>query len=129
MATVSYAQIDCEKFYKETNSETFSGYSEKPPTLVGGFDQLFVADSSISGKVIVQVIVNLEGNAECVRVLKSDNEELNNRAIKLVRQMNFKPAKQKGKPVVSTLILPIVFGQTELDKKSKSRKEYVKRGD
>ena len=53
----------------------------------------------IEGKVILQAVVDKEGNVDEVTVLSSNNPMFNDSAIEAVKQRKYKPALQNGKPV------------------------------
>jgi protein TonB len=53
----------------------------------------------IEGKVILQAVVNKEGDVNEVNVLSSTNPMFNDAAIEAVKQWKYKPALQNGKPV------------------------------
>jgi hypothetical protein len=105
-------QIDCNEYFKkDSTNDSFSGYSEGTPKLLSSYGQLYLTiDSSQSGKIFIRVVIDIQGKPKCSRVVRSDNESLNDRAIKLVEGLSFTPAKQRGKAVASTLVLSIGFG-------------------
>ena len=53
----------------------------------------------IEGKVILQAVINKEGNVNEVTVLRSSNPMFNDSAIDAVKQWKYKPAFQNGRPV------------------------------
>jgi protein TonB len=53
----------------------------------------------IEGKVILQAVVDKEGNVNEVTVLSSNNPMFNDAAIEAVKQWKYKPATQNGRPV------------------------------
>lgn len=125
------AQIKCEVFYRKydsLNKDTFHplpGYDQAPSPKYG-YERFFEAisikskslleDKNEAGKTFVQIIIDTLGNAHCPRIVKSDTESLNSIAIKLIQDMHFVPAKQQGRKVKSTMILPINFGELQEEK-------------
>ena len=64
----------------------------------------------IEGKVYVQFVVEKDGNLKDVKVLRSVCEELDAEAIRVVKAMpKWNPGTQNGKPVNTTMMLPIYF--------------------
>ena len=61
------------------------------------------------GRVIVQFIVDEEGNVTNPQVLKGEGASLDEEAIRVVETLRFKPGMQKGKPVKVKMALPINF--------------------
>ena len=65
---------------------------------------------SISGRVLIQFIINKQGKIEEEKVLRSPDKRLSEEAIRVVTSMpNWKPARVKGKPVRMRYVLPIMF--------------------
>lgn len=66
--------------------------------------------NGIDGKVIVQFMVNEEGELSEFSIFQSVNPDLDNEALRLVKNMpNWTPASNKNGPVKSYVRLPIVF--------------------
>jgi TonB family protein len=64
----------------------------------------------ISGVVVVQFIVNSNGKVVYAIVVKSADPELDKEAIRVVKSSpNWKPGKQRGKPVNVLYTFPIIF--------------------
>lgn len=94
---------------------------ETMPELIGGIDGLArevtypesAREAGIEGKVIVQFVVDEQGNVSEPRVLKAPDgagaEALEDEALRVVRQAKFKPGSQRGKPVPVKLSLPVTF--------------------
>ncbi|GAA4866283.1 energy transducer TonB [Luteimonas vadosa] len=62
------------------------------------------------GTVIVRVDVDAQGNVTAVDVARrSDSRELDREAVNAVREWTFEPAIRGGKPVASTVQVPIEF--------------------
>lgn len=67
-------------------------------------------EEEITGRVIVQFIVNVSGALVDVEVLKSPDPSLSKEALRLVQAMpSWQPAKIDGKPVRSHVQIPIKF--------------------
>lgn len=63
-----------------------------------------------AGKVFVSFVVEKDGSIGDVKVEKSVSADLDNEALKVVREMpKWTPAMKDGKEVRSSLTLPIVF--------------------
>lgn len=62
------------------------------------------------GKVMLKVVVTAEGLPELVEISRSSGYyELDNSAVKAVKQWKFIPAKRDGHPVAVTVQVPIMF--------------------
>jgi TonB family protein len=67
-------------------------------------------ENNIQGWVIVQFIINKEGNVENPTIISSPNSLLSQEAIRVTKLMKWTPGKQKGKNVDVKFFLPINFG-------------------
>ncbi len=65
--------------------------------------------NGIEGQVLVAALISESGAVETTQVLDSDNEMLNDAAVKAVRETTFTPAKQNGQPVRVWVRIPITF--------------------
>ncbi|MFT6940426.1 MAG: serine/threonine protein kinase [Cyclobacteriaceae bacterium] len=80
-----------------------------------GFDNYVVENRSattagITGKVLMEVIVETDGKVASPNVLLASNRELENAAVKLLQSIpNFKPAEKSGIPVKAKMVLTIEF--------------------
>ena len=85
-------------------------------------------DKKIQGKVLVEFIVDKEGNVTDVNVLKSAHPLLDAEAVRVCRAMpQWTPAQDgDGKYVKSTFQLPFTF-QYEESKKAKKEKKKGKK--
>jgi len=63
-----------------------------------------------AGKVFVAFIVDTSGNVVGPRVMKSENDSLNEVAVKCVSKWQFKAAQKGGENVSMRVIVPIRFG-------------------
>jgi len=74
------------------------------------FPQIAI-ENSISGKVFIQFVVDQNGNAVDVRVVRSVDPLLDNEALRLIKSTSgmWTPGKQRGKPVKVRYTFPITF--------------------
>ncbi len=87
--------------------EDFFVVVEQMPELIGGqkglYEKLEYPDmarkAGIEGMVIVQFIVNEEGNIENPRVLRGIGGGCDEEALRVIRASKFKPGRQRGRPV------------------------------
>jgi TonB family protein len=78
--------------------------------------------SGINGNVLVGFVVDVHGNVQDPVVLTSNNPGFEDAAIRAVSQWKFKPATVNGKPVNTSLRVPIVFRMGDLP--GPARDEY-----
>jgi protein TonB len=101
---------------KEKEQEVFV-VVEDEPTLIGGMKALqssveypeFAKKAGIEGRVIVQFVVDENGDVQDPRVIRGVHKLLNEEAIRAVKQQKFKPGKQRGQPVKVQMSLPVTF--------------------
>jgi TonB family protein len=109
-------KVDCAKFYQRDSFE-IPDIPELPIRPKVGFEEFFrliskkTDTSSIKGKVWIQFVVDKSGGLQCLRIVKSDSKLLDNWAIALIEESEFLPAEQRGRKLVSTIVLPVIFGQ------------------
>jgi len=95
---------------------------EEPPEYPGGISALLkfiseeinypsdAANNNIQGKVIVKFVVNADGSADRIEVIRSIDPLLDNEAVRVIKTLpRFKPGKQGGVPVPVWYSLPVVF--------------------
>lgn len=91
---------------------------EDEPELIGGLRALQARidypvkarRAGIEGQVIVQFVVNENGNVENAEVIRGVHPLLDEAALEGVRQhAEFRPGKQRGRPVRVQFSLPVVF--------------------
>lgn len=71
---------------------------------------LAAKESGISGRVVLQFVINEKGMPEDIKVIRSPHISLEQEAIRLVKGMpRWKPGYQGGKPVKVNYTLPITF--------------------
>lgn len=117
-----YAQnIDTTDTTKEDNEPIFTTV-EEPAQYPGGDEALkkFIDENikyptqaiqeNISGTVFVQIIIEKDGSISDVKVLRGIGGGCDEEAVRVISKMpNWIPAKQKGIPVRSFYIIPIIF--------------------
>ena len=90
---------------------------ENPPVLIGGIGSVqkkitypeMARVAGIEGKVIVQFVVDENGNVANPRVVRGIGGGCDEEALKAVKTAKFQPGKQRGKPVKVSYTLPINF--------------------
>jgi len=90
---------------------------ENQPELIGGMKALqesvdypeFAKKAGIEGRVIVQFVVNEQGNVVDPKVVRGVHKLLNEEAVKAVKDQKFKPGKQRGQAVKVQMSLPVTF--------------------
>ncbi len=115
-----------ESFSDSSNGSapTYGYYSieEKPEFPEGGVPALLrwiakntqypqtAYDKGIKGKVIIQFIIDAEGNVTGVELISGVNSLLDNEALRVVKSMpRWKPGRQRGKAVRVSFQIPINF--------------------
>lgn len=90
---------------------------EQMPELIGGIASIqkeirypeIARQARVSGRVIVQFIVDQEGNVVDPVVLRGIGGGCNEEALRVLKLAKFIPGKQRGKPVRVRYVLPITF--------------------
>lgn len=90
---------------------------EDPPELIGGIEGLqakvkypeIARKAGVEGMVVVQFIVDEQGNVLNPVVLRGPGAGLDEEAVRVVAGARFQPGKQRGKPVRVKMSLPIRF--------------------
>lgn len=112
----------------ETESNTETGEDEKEeeqfyvavenmPQLKGGLAALqskieypeMAKKAGVQGRVIVEFIVNKEGQPENPRVARGIGGGCDKEALRVIKQAEFKPGQQDGEPVRVKYSLPLTF--------------------
>lgn len=65
--------------------------------------------NGIEGIVLVGALIGKNGSIEKIQIIETDNEILNESAIRAVRETTFTPAKQNGQPVRLWVRIPIRY--------------------
>lgn len=102
---------------QEEEEEDFFTVVEQMPELIGGLQALQAGinypeqarRAGIEGRVYVQFIVNEEGEVENPEVIRGIGGGCDEEAIRAVRNAEFRPGMQRGRPVRVQYSLPIVF--------------------
>lgn len=97
-------------------------FVEEMPEYPGGISELmkFVAENldyppeavaaNIQGRVVLKFVVNTDGSADRIEVLRSVDPLLDNEAIRVVKSLpHFRPGKQGGVPVPVWFTIPVFF--------------------
>ncbi len=66
-------------------------------------------EKGLEGRVLVEAIVDENGNVIDARIRYSSNEIFNEAALAAMRKMKFKPAKRNGVPIKVKVIQPFIF--------------------
>jgi protein TonB len=88
------------------------GGGVRPPALLTSVDPEFSEEArkaKFSGNVLVDLIVDEQGNPTHVRVARGVGMGLDEKAVEAVRQYKFKPATKDGKPVKVELTVDVNF--------------------
>ncbi len=90
---------------------------EEMPEMIGGVESLYASLSypevarraGIEGTVIVQLVVEPDGNPSNLQVVRSASKVLDDAALEAVQNQRFKPAKQRNRPVRVQMGIPVRF--------------------
>lgn len=101
----------------DDDKEDFFVVVENMPELIGGMAALqknirypeMARKAGIEGRVIVQFIVNEEGEVENPRVIRGIGGGCDEEALRAVSNALFKPGRQRGIPVRVQYSLPVIF--------------------
>lgn len=116
--------IDCDQLFNEDKQEII-GVPEKIARPCGSFEVFYekikgeINDTKETGKVFIRFVVDTLGNVHCSKVVKSDNEHLNAKALEIIEKTKFTPAMNRGKKIIAPMVLPITFGEPTEEKKKK----------
>ncbi|HKK43986.1 MAG TPA: M56 family metallopeptidase [Balneolaceae bacterium] len=120
----SKVEVPSTAVSKDSSGDFFVAV-ENMPQLIGGLASLqekiqypeTARKAGIEGRVIVQFIVDEEGNVENPQIIRGIGGGCDKEALRVVKQAKFKPGRQHGKAVKVQYSLPIVF---KLQKKQDS---------
>lgn len=101
----------------DDGDEDFFVVVENMPELIGGLAALqknirypeMARKAGIEGRVIVQFIVNEQGEVENPRVIRGIGGGCDEEALRAVSNALFKPGRQRGNPVRVQYSLPVIF--------------------
>lgn len=65
--------------------------------------------NDIEGKVLVAVLIGVDGKQEKLQVLESVDINLDHAAMRAIQESEFAPALQNGKPVKTWVRIPVQF--------------------
>ncbi|MDZ7806898.1 MAG: energy transducer TonB [Gracilimonas sp.] len=90
---------------------------EQMPELIGGLASLnkhitypeMARRAQIEGRVIVEFIIDKEGNVMDPKIIRGIGGGCDEVALKAVKKVKFKPGMQRGKPVLVRYSMPISF--------------------
>ncbi len=90
---------------------------EQMPELIGGAAKLrsdtkypeLARKAGVQGTVVVQIVVDAEGNPQEPQVVKSVAGVLDNAAVEAVMKQKFRPGMQRGRPVAVRMAMPVKF--------------------
>ncbi len=110
---------------KDKNGNKIYDMVEQPPSFPGGQDALMkyistnlkypasAAEKRIEGRVIAQFVINSDGSASNVRILKGLDPDLDAEALRVINAMPiWKPGMQEGKAVSVKYTIPIIYRLT-----------------
>ncbi len=105
--------------YEEEDDEQVDYYVivEQMPELIGGLESIqrnvrypeMAMRAQISGRVIVQFVVNERGEVENPQVVRGIGGGCDEEAVRVVSQAKFVPGHQRGRPVRVQYSVPVVF--------------------
>ena len=100
--------VELHNHIKELH-DNFTMYIEEAPTSISHDLQspIIIPSDSLEGKVFISFIINEQGEVICSKVERSTNSNLDLKALSVINKLKFEPAKQRGKGVISRLVLPV----------------------
>lgn len=107
-------EVKVEVREKEPGVDEFIPVEKEPYIDLGDLQKKIVYPeiarrAGIEGKVTIRVLVEKDGRPKRYRIESSDNEALNDAAVKAVMASVFTPAIQNDRPVTCWVTLPVVF--------------------
>ena len=102
---------------QEAEEEEIFVVVEQAPELIGGLQYAqslinypdIALEANIQGRVIVQMVIDKNGNVQQPRVVRGIGGGCDEEAVRVLKQVKFKPGMQRGKPVSVQYTIPIVF--------------------
>ena len=88
------------------------GHGVKPPRRISGSEPEYDDKSrkeKASGTVVLSLIVNKDGRATGIKIVKSLTSRLDEQAIKAVSTWRFEPATKDGEPVAVRIMVEASF--------------------
>ena len=131
-ASLAFSQVNklADIPNRDPNDPVYS-YVEKMPVLSGGMETMTMyidyypypacgLDNKIEGKVILQFIVEKNGEISALKVVRSPDECLSKAALEYVKQWpKWEPAKVNDKPVSCLFTLPIEYNIAQYNSRPK----------
>ncbi|HEY1203757.1 MAG: energy transducer TonB [Bryobacteraceae bacterium] len=90
----------------------YPSHHVRPPVVISKVEPDYFAEArkrGVQGKVTVGLWVNTNGRPSRLRVLRSLDPELDEKALEAIRQWRFKPALKNGKPVRAPVTVEVDF--------------------
>lgn len=121
------SSLNCDSIYSQDFSQDMFIFYEKIAFPADGLEGFYKSlrektkSSKERGKVFVGFVVDTTGKAICIKVVKTDNKLLNEQAEALIEETEFVPAEQRGKKILSSMVLPVTFGGDSSGKKGEKR--------
>ena len=107
---------------KKVEEENIFVHDEEMPEFPGGMDRLIeyiktnvrlpecVRHGDVQGKSIIEFVVEVDGELEDFRVVRSLNKECDNEAIRVLTSMpRWRPGRLRGRPVKIKYVVPVQF--------------------
>lgn len=99
------------------NDEQIFVIVEQMPELIGGLESIqskirypeMAKRADISGRVIVQFVVNENGEVVNPRVIRGIGGGCDEEALRVVKDAKFRPGNQRGRPVKVQYTIPVIF--------------------
>ena len=115
-------EIEIPEPEKEPEEKVWTGIVEDEPTPVGGYESFYKFVSKelnypakarkmgVEGRVFLQFIIDKKGNIKDVQVIKGIGAGCDEEAERVMSMApKWNPGKQRGRPVMVKMVLPIVF--------------------
>lgn len=132
VVTYGYCQtegIDCSKYYARIDSaskDKIINRGESPIQIIGGVERInelllypkSALQNQIEGRVFVRFVIDGTGQMHCLQLISGIRKDFNEEALRVVKMLTFKPAIRNGKPITSSMFLPLIF-QVETNAKKK----------
>jgi TonB family protein len=125
-------EIDCLHYYTRIDSlskdKLVLWATDSPIEIVGGRDRITellvypksALQNQIEGRVFVRFVIDDRGQMHCLQLISGIREDFNKEALRVVKLLKFRPAIRDGKPVTSSMFLPLVF-RLEREKRKNKR--------
>ena len=105
-----------EKVVEDVEPEIFM-VVEQMPELVGGMAALLATakypplaqKAGLEGVVVIQIVIDETGKPSDPKVVKSVHKSLDDEAMRAVLAQEYRPGKQRGRPVKVAMNIPVTF--------------------